>query len=49
MSDGNANDPITLADACNEIFRGKIKPGTLRAEAARGNLTIFRIGRWCAR
>lgn len=40
-----AESPITLADACAAIFGGKIKPSTLRAEAARGNLTIFRIGR----
>lgn len=39
------DNPITLADACATIFGGKIKPATLRAEAVRGNLTIFRIGR----
>lgn len=41
MSD---DDPITLSRAC-EIFQGAIRPATLRAEAARGNLEIFRIGR----
>lgn len=36
--------PITLNDACS-IFRGSLTPSTLRAEADRGNLTIFKIGR----
>lgn len=39
------DDPITLADACETIFGGKIRPATLRAEAGRGNLIVFRIGR----
>lgn len=38
------DDPITLADACG-IFRGKITAATLRKEATRGNLAIFRVGR----
>jgi hypothetical protein len=41
----NDGDPITLADACESVFGGKIKPATLRAVAQRGNLMIFRIGR----
>jgi hypothetical protein len=36
---------MTLAEACVEVFRGKIEPSTLRAEAARGRLVIERIGR----
>jgi len=37
--------PMTLDQACTEIFRGMIKPATLRAESARGRLVIERIGR----
>lgn len=39
------DDPITLAQACEIIFHGAIKPATLRAEAARGRLALRRIGR----
>lgn len=39
------DDPITLVEACEIAFRNRIRPATLRAEAARGRLTIFRIGR----
>jgi hypothetical protein len=42
MSD---DDLITLPQACESFFAGKIKVATLRAEAARGRLTLFRIGR----
>lgn len=42
---GEADEPLTLDEACREVFRGKIKPATLRAEAARGRLEIERIGR----
>lgn len=38
-------DPITLAEACETIFRGSMTVATLRAEAARGKLAIFKIGR----
>lgn len=37
--------PITLKEACETILRGKWTPATLRAEAGRGNLVIFRLGR----
>src|ERR1700680_5136501 len=37
--------PLTLAEACEQIFHGQIKPSTLRAEARRGRLVIERIGR----
>src|ERR1700724_2696253 len=37
--------PLTLAEACERIFHGQIKPSTLRAEARRGRLVIERIGR----
>jgi hypothetical protein len=39
------DDPITLADACRIVFADKIKVATLRAEASRGRLVIFRIGK----
>ena len=44
-SDIQDDEPMTLAEACEIIFRGAIKPATLKAEAARGNLVIERIGR----
>jgi hypothetical protein len=39
------DDPITLKDACRIAFHGTIKPASLRAEAKRGYLTTFRIGK----
>jgi hypothetical protein len=36
--------PITLAEAC-AMYGSTFKPCTLRAEAGRGRLVIFRIGR----
>lgn len=36
---------VTLKDACEIAFNGKIKVATLRAEIGRGNLTVFRVGR----
>lgn len=37
--------PITLADACALYQQAKLTISTLRAEAARGRLTVFRIGK----
>src|SRR6266403_675170 len=37
--------PITLPEACDLEFRGKITEASLRAEHARGMLQIFRVGR----
>ncbi|WP_051346204.1 hypothetical protein [Bradyrhizobium sp. th.b2] len=37
--------PITLQEACDLYFRGIITEVSLRAEHARGMLTIFRVGR----
>jgi len=37
--------PITLAEACKLFPRARLTLSTLRAEAARGRLDIFRIGR----
>ena len=42
MSD---DEPITLAEACNLYPRSRLTVSTLRAEAARGRLTIFRMGK----
>lgn len=39
------DDPVTLKEACHVVFRDTITPWTLRAEAARGRLTISRIGK----
>ena len=39
------DDPVTLKEACEIVFRGAITPSTLRAEAARGRLALKRIGR----
>ena len=41
----NEDNPITLKDACEIVFKGAISPWTLRAEAERGNLEIMRIGK----
>ena len=37
--------PITLREACAMIFRDTITVATLRAEARRGNLVTYGIGR----
>lgn len=39
------DDPITLKEACEIVFRGTVTPSTLRAEAGRGRLDIARIGK----
>ena len=39
------DEPLTLKEACDLIFRNAISPATLRAEADRGRLVIERIGR----
>lgn len=39
------DEPLTLDEACTLIFKDRIKAGTLRVEATRGNLRIERIGR----
>lgn len=38
------DDPVTLKEAC-ELLGNRVKVATLRAEAQRGNLAIFRLGR----
>lgn len=38
-------DPVTLQEACNIVYRGAIKVSTLKLEAGRGNVDIFRVGR----
>lgn len=37
--------PITLKEACAMFFRDTLTPDSLRAERARGNLPIMRIGK----
>jgi hypothetical protein len=39
------DEPITLAEACQLYPRAKLTISTLRAEAARGRLDIFRLGK----
>ena len=39
------DEPITLAEACQLSPRSRLTRSTLRAEAGRGRLTIFRIGK----
>jgi hypothetical protein len=39
------DDPVTLKEACEIVFRGQIGPETLRVEASKGRLAITRIGR----
>ena len=39
------NEPITLAEACEIFPRAKLTISTLRAEADRGHLDIFRLGK----
>jgi hypothetical protein len=41
----NEDEPITLAEACGLYPRAKLTVSTLRSEAARGRLEIFRLGR----
>lgn len=36
---------LTLKDACEIFFRGKVTVATLKAEHARGNLDMSKIGR----
>jgi hypothetical protein len=36
---------LTLKDACEIYFAGAVTPATLRAEHARGNLAMSKIGR----
>ena len=38
-------EAVPLADACRMFPRMRLTPSTLRAEAARGRLDIFRIGK----
>jgi hypothetical protein len=39
------DEPMTLDDACREFPQARLTPYTLRAEAGRGRLDIFRMGR----
>lgn len=37
-------DPITLREASDLVFKGRVGVSALRTEAQRGKLSIFRIG-----
>ena len=37
------DDPVTLDDACELFFRGRLTKSSLRTEARRGNLELIRI------
>ena len=37
-------DPITLHEACEIVFNNRVGVAALRSEAARGRLSIFRVG-----
>lgn len=43
--EAEAGEPLTLEQACGLYPRSKFTVSTLRAEASRGRLDIFRIGR----
>jgi hypothetical protein len=40
-----ADVPITLKDACRDVFNDAVSVATLMAEHRRGNLVIYKIGR----
>jgi len=40
-----ADAPMTLKDACRDVFRDAISVATLMAEHRRDNLVIYKIGR----
>lgn len=39
------DEPMTLQEVCHGYFHATLTPATLRAEAGRGRLAIFKIGR----
>jgi hypothetical protein len=39
------DEPLTLKQACEEIFKGRITPSTLKAEHGRGNLEMAKVGK----
>lgn len=43
MEDVGDDDLVTLAEACELFFRGRLTKSSLRREASRGNLEIIRI------
>src|SRR5882757_7606567 len=45
ITDLGDDDPITLQEACDMVYRGKIRVSTLLAERDKGNLDIFKVGR----
>ncbi len=45
IADIDDDEPVTLAEACRLFFGGRLKPSSLRTEAAKGNLDIMQIAR----
>jgi hypothetical protein len=41
----NEDDPVTLQEAVDIVYRGTIEVSTLRLMADRGHLHIFKVGR----
>ena len=41
----NEDDPVTLQEAVDIVYRGRIEVSTLRLMADRGHLEIFKVGR----
>src|ERR1700736_4122170 len=39
------DEPMTLKQVCEEIFKGRITPSTLKAEHNRGNLEMSKVGK----
>lgn len=39
------DEPLTLKEACAVHYKNRIKAASLRAEASRGRLEVFRVGR----
>lgn len=39
------DDPVTLKEACQIVYRDKVTPATLIAEARRGRLRINKVGK----
>ena len=43
--DVDDDEPVTLREACQLFFKGRLTPSALRREAGRGNLNIIQIAR----
>lgn len=45
MTDATDSELMTLREACDRLFGGRLSPSALRTEAAKGNLVITQIAR----